>query len=112
MERWLWSFFNFVSCLIGLSYGSYPPATWPEALLWIFAMLSLTVMFAMFNGAPQSTDGGRCSHVASQHLPSDSALSAAVWCSRAAARLAGPPAQRRSPPFPPAYPPIQLQASS
>ena len=39
MEQWLFSIFSIVSGMIGLGYGSYPPVTWGEALLWVFAML-------------------------------------------------------------------------
>ncbi|KAL4419517.1 hypothetical protein ABPG77_002303, partial [Micractinium sp. CCAP 211/92] len=31
-------------------YGSYPPITWPEALVWVFAMITVATMFAVFNG--------------------------------------------------------------
>ena len=39
MEQWLFSVFSIVSGMIGLGYGSYPPVTWGEALLSVFAML-------------------------------------------------------------------------
>lgn len=39
MEQWLFSVFSIVSGMIGLGYGSYPPITWGEALVWVFAML-------------------------------------------------------------------------
>ena len=36
--------------MIGLGYGSYPPVTWGEALVWTFAMLTTASMFAVVNG--------------------------------------------------------------
>lgn len=36
--------------MIGLGYGSYPPVTWGEALVWTFAMLATATMFAVMNG--------------------------------------------------------------
>ncbi|KAL4451791.1 hypothetical protein ABPG75_007453 [Micractinium tetrahymenae] len=48
-EKWLFSFFSLVSAMIGLGYGSYPPITWPEALVWVFAMMTVATMFAVFN---------------------------------------------------------------
>ncbi len=31
--QYMWSFFNIISGMIGLGYGSFPPVTWPEALV-------------------------------------------------------------------------------
>ena len=50
MEQWLFSVFSIVSGMIGLGYGSYPPVTWGEALVWTFAMLTTASMFAVVNG--------------------------------------------------------------
>ncbi|KAL3143569.1 Potassium/sodium hyperpolarization-activated cyclic nucleotide-gated channel 3 [Trebouxia sp. C0009 RCD-2024] len=50
MEQWLFSVFSIVSGMIGLGYGSYPPITWGEALVWVFAMLATATMFAVMNG--------------------------------------------------------------
>lgn len=36
--------------LLPPGYGSYPPVSWPEVLLWIFSMISLAAMFAIWNG--------------------------------------------------------------
>lgn len=30
-------------------YGSFPPVTWPEALVWIFAMICTAGLFAVLN---------------------------------------------------------------
>lgn len=49
-EQWLFSYFAVTSAAIGLGYGSYAPVTWPEVLVWIFAMLSTAGLFAIING--------------------------------------------------------------
>ncbi|GAB4813250.1 hypothetical protein N2152v2_000296 [Parachlorella kessleri] len=49
-EQWLFAYFTLISSMIGLSYGSYPPITWPEALVWVFAMITVAAMFAVLNG--------------------------------------------------------------
>ncbi|KAK9844915.1 hypothetical protein WJX74_008624 [Apatococcus lobatus] len=48
--QWLWSIFNVVSAMIGLAYGPFPPRTWGEALVFIVAMVTVAVLFAIFNG--------------------------------------------------------------
>ncbi|KAK9868627.1 hypothetical protein WJX84_000472 [Apatococcus fuscideae] len=48
--QWLWSIFNIVSAMIGLSYGPFPPRTWGEALVFLIAMVTVAVLFAVFNG--------------------------------------------------------------
>ena len=50
MEQWLFSVFSIVSGMIGLGYGSYPPVTWGEALVWVFAMLTTATFFSVLNG--------------------------------------------------------------
>ena len=46
----LFSYFAIVSAQIGLGYGSYPPITWPEALVWVFIMLIVAGMWAILGG--------------------------------------------------------------
>ncbi|KAK9787865.1 hypothetical protein WJX73_005550 [Symbiochloris irregularis] len=50
MEQYLWSLFNLVSAMIGLGYGAFPPRTWPEALVWCIAMVTVASLFAVING--------------------------------------------------------------
>lgn len=49
-EQWTWSIFAVTSAMIGLGYGSYPPVTFPEAVLWIVEMICMAGGFAVVNG--------------------------------------------------------------
>ncbi|KAF8064640.1 FPS1 [Scenedesmus sp. PABB004] len=47
---WLWSIFSVTSAMIGLGYGSYPPQTFAEAVLWTFEMIAMAAGWAIVNG--------------------------------------------------------------
>lgn len=34
----------------GCRYGAFPPRTWPEALVWCIAMVTVASLFAVING--------------------------------------------------------------
>eukprot|EP00775_Hariotina_reticulata_P005141 gene5141-5381_t len=49
-QWWTWSVFAVTSAMIGLGYGSYPPVSFPEAVLWILEMIFMAAGFAVVNG--------------------------------------------------------------
>lgn len=49
-QQWTWAIFAVTSAMIGLGYGSYPPVTFPEAVLWIVEMICMAGGFAVVNG--------------------------------------------------------------
>eukprot|EP00878_Enallax_costatus_P034394 GHUV01038128.1.p1 GENE.GHUV01038128.1~~GHUV01038128.1.p1 ORF type:complete len:493 (+),score=96.96 GHUV01038128.1:602-2080(+) len=49
-QCWTWSVFAVTSAMIGLGYGSYPPQTFPEAVLWTVEMMVMAGGFAVVNG--------------------------------------------------------------
>ncbi|WIA11542.1 hypothetical protein OEZ85_011652 [Tetradesmus obliquus] len=49
-QAWTWSVFAVTSAMIGLGYGSFPPLTFPEAVLWILEMIFMAGGFATVNG--------------------------------------------------------------
>ncbi|KAI7843904.1 hypothetical protein COHA_002447 [Chlorella ohadii] len=46
--QWLWSFYNTFSDAATL--GAYTPVTWPEALLYIFSMTTLNMLYIVLTG--------------------------------------------------------------
>ena len=49
-EQYCWSIFVMVSAAVQLTWGSYNPITWGEALVWTFAMITVAVLFVIMVG--------------------------------------------------------------
>ena len=49
-EQYCWSIFVLVSAAVQNTWGDYNPVTWGEALVWIFAMITVAVLFAVMVG--------------------------------------------------------------
>ena len=49
-EQYCWSIFVIVSAAVQNTWGDYNPVTWGEALVWIFAMITVAVLFAVMVG--------------------------------------------------------------
>ncbi|KAK9789410.1 hypothetical protein WJX73_010384 [Symbiochloris irregularis] len=49
-QYYVWSMFNSISAMIMLTYGSYPPITWPEAITWTFMMVIVASVFLVDSG--------------------------------------------------------------
>lgn len=48
--QWLFSYMSIVAGAIGLGFGPSNPVTYPEAIVWIFSMLTTAGFFAIING--------------------------------------------------------------